>query len=1785
MMNNLFEIHKNREVRIFISSTFRDMMNEREYLVKKVFPELRKKFKNRAVTITEVDLRWGVLEEEAENGKVIDICLTEIDKSRPYFIGLLGARYGWIPNETEFQKHKKIIENFGWVQNDVANKLSITEMEIQYGVLRNEQMYGRAFFYLRDDSNERSMVYKEEADSVEKEKLINLKRIITNSDKIKSANFFESEELGEKVFNDLSKIIEDDFPPLNEELKAVLPQLNFIKQKTEVYIPEEKYFKILNDHVKRTSSPIVVTGKTGAGKSALLANFLVEYSKQNPNAILLYNFSNASESASNHIQTLKRFCETLSGEKISFDSELHANPEKHLLEYLIELIELKVPEDVLLIIDGLDEYDNENDSLLLNWLPKNYPENTKVIYSVGPGKSLERLKTKRLETIYITEPEQEIKKEIIKTYLEKFSKKLSAEYINKIVEDDLSELSLTLRAFLDELRQFGVYEELGAQIDFYASANGQVEFYDKILQRLENDFEKNHEGLIAEVFTALYLVNSGLTETELLEILDIPQLYWTPVYNSIEDSLLNINGYLKLGHEYLRKAIEERYLVNTNFRNSICKKIIDKFDNRNADNRMIEETGNQLMISEDKVGLKNYLANLFNVMALFSDTPKKLLKYWNYLHPEFSPAEVYSIEKIIDFVEARDFTHTEVTSIFNLIGMIFQKLGDNESAKYFFEYTFDLCKKNMKESSPSLRGINQRLALLYINLNDYEKADEFTRRGVELANKYLQKSDSEYSAAIINRGLALSHAGDIKQAIEIYENLISNIDIENNDTYRDVLSNMASVYMKNNEFEKGINSAKTSLDLSIKKYGEDHPECIIELNNLGLIYLQIGKIKIGLEFIEKSFLQAQEIYGEFHNQTLGLKINLISALLDSSEYKKSKEILDEIELSISDRKYDDDFWGRFYNIKASYLNRIGENSKAIETQKMALNYFEKIDYKFHQNTIIAKKNLIQYLMQHNDIEAAENSANELLDHLKQKYKDESIELTELYNILGGVYRAKGDLDSSFEIIAKSLEIRQNILGANHPETIRNAHNLATILIDLDQIEDAKEFIGNLIEIIIDTLGKDDKQYFDALELMNEIYKKDKNWKLLEENLKLTYEFYLAKTGINLLTYNNFVRLIDAKEKLGYHEQADSMLAEALEMCKTIFGKDSVEYLYMLKDSGYQFSNHKKYSKAIKCYEEVYDRQLAEFGETNNELLHTLNNIASVHFLNNDIEKSREAFEKLLSAIDSIEGELDPEFISYFTNFAKLEMQVGNIEQAEKYYKYAFTKSIQKLGKSNKITIDSLYFLGQFYHQTERIDYELELYNSFIDSLNEDNLENDKAKYEVLGMMTNAVTATKERKGLVELLNKKLELSIKTFGINSVESFKTLVNLGIIYNIKADDKTAIQIINRIDSEIDQKTMLSSGSVFIENYNNLISCYKEKSTEKVPDENTILEIEKIKSELKLAEEQRNIDLILQLSMKYLELSENNYGANHPETVFAKKDFAAHLMNSNYYKEALQLLNEITEIIKNTLGETHHHYQTTIYSIAECQFQLQNYEDALRNFKSIKDQVLVDLENDHPFLYAIKRKIAETLFLMFKNDEAINYYKELLAFSLSVDEVDKVEIAFLKLRIGEVNLRLANYVDAINFLNEADLLYEILFDGKDNPYKIMIPELKGFILWKQADFDGAEKLYLSALNNSEIQMTKGHPAHIKLLKTVAKFYFENNRFTEATNKNIEILEIYTEQYAQKDSRIIEQKLIIALIYHNLEEHEKAIELLQNVANTKDAEVTEYSKKIFNNLYDFYK
>ncbi|ETO29104.1 hypothetical protein RFI_08022 [Reticulomyxa filosa] len=239
--NEMAEVNCNgRVIQPFLSSTFRDFFAERESLTNKCFPLTQKLCNSKGLFFAPVDLRWGVTSDQSGSGQVIKICLDEIDRCRPWFLGFLGFRNGWslLNNDEHFVDHlleetfHLASKDFPWI-NQYRDR-SVTELEIIHGALGYDQhsttrnKKSKCVFYFRGvktlekiDKNElKTYIDLGKAEA----KLIALKKkIVTSGYKVQW--FYGVDELVEMVEKDLIEMIENDYPqkdtdPLQHELLA-----------------------------------------------------------------------------------------------------------------------------------------------------------------------------------------------------------------------------------------------------------------------------------------------------------------------------------------------------------------------------------------------------------------------------------------------------------------------------------------------------------------------------------------------------------------------------------------------------------------------------------------------------------------------------------------------------------------------------------------------------------------------------------------------------------------------------------------------------------------------------------------------------------------------------------------------------------------------------------------------------------------------------------------------------------------------------------------------------------------------------------------------------------------------------------------------------------------------------------------------------------------------------------------------------------------------------------------------------------------------------------------------------------------------------------------------------------------------------------------------------------------------------------------------------------------------------------------------------------------------------
>lgn len=276
-------------VHVFVSSTFRDMQTERYVLATTTFPMLQQRFRARGVDLVEVDLRWGVTEADV----TLEVCLAEVDHCKPWFIGLLGQRYGTALTDREVTP--ELLQAFPFVHDEIG--LSLTEIEIQYGVLDNPEGAKNALFFKRDRAWLDTLPAAERMNFEEDSELqVKLRDLDERIGRVAAIwDYSTPLDIGPAVERRLGAALEERFPekqPPDAFTEMHRLHAGYARERLRgPYVGGEPYFEQIDQWIAdRGAPPILIMGASGAGKSALVAHWVRERHKKCPNDILFAHY-------------------------------------------------------------------------------------------------------------------------------------------------------------------------------------------------------------------------------------------------------------------------------------------------------------------------------------------------------------------------------------------------------------------------------------------------------------------------------------------------------------------------------------------------------------------------------------------------------------------------------------------------------------------------------------------------------------------------------------------------------------------------------------------------------------------------------------------------------------------------------------------------------------------------------------------------------------------------------------------------------------------------------------------------------------------------------------------------------------------------------------------------------------------------------------------------------------------------------------------------------------------------------------------------------------------------------------------------------------------------------------------------------------------------------------------------------------------------------------------------------------------------------------------------------
>ncbi len=540
---------KKQQIKVFLSSTFIDMQEERNYLVKKIFPAIKRECSSRGVDFVALDLRWGINDEMSRSGKVVEICMDEIVRSRPFFIGLLGGRYGWIPQGCDNAITEKLLLKYPWISNSLRRRQSITEMEMRFGVLDNPEHINAFFFEKRP--NAISKKFREEVGSLEEEKLNILKKEI--KDAAANGKCFKSEydtvkSLGQQVYNVIMAKVEELYPRKiqTKYQEYSMLQSDYLQQRRDVYV---KYSKD-----EWNNSNLVIYGAKGIGKTAYIANNAAQGLGEDE--VLAYTVVNQNIYTAEHcrrmlLNELKEFLP-------NFDLAQLDTPIDQPIDLQGVFASNGFDRKVRWVIDGVEKLSTPLDRTCawVNALPEQLEQ---VALTTSDISLLDNVIVEKFNRVDIYPLYSGEIMEITRSCLKEYSKALSASQLMRIGSAERFTNPYILKIFLQELLQFGEHEKLDDFIENYYSSRTNKVFFYKILKRIDNDFGRER---MQRMFKYIYMCANGLPVESLIREFGLNHIEWVAINTAISPFVSEHMGYILMKEGIVKDAVQEHYVID-----------------------------------------------------------------------------------------------------------------------------------------------------------------------------------------------------------------------------------------------------------------------------------------------------------------------------------------------------------------------------------------------------------------------------------------------------------------------------------------------------------------------------------------------------------------------------------------------------------------------------------------------------------------------------------------------------------------------------------------------------------------------------------------------------------------------------------------------------------------------------------------------------------------------------------------------------------------------------------------------------------------------------------------------------------------------------------------------------------------------------------------------------------------------------------------------------------------------------------------------------------------------
>ncbi len=1287
-------------VRIFVSSTFLDMQRERDTLVRRTFPALRARFRARGIEVLEVDLRWGITQQQAESGATLSICLAEIDRCRPYFIGLIGERYGWIPPTDLLTA--EVRSAFPAAATGMGR--SMTELEVLHAISRDPAAVQNALFFMRDPAWVETLPEAERtvyvtADPTARAKHADFKAQIRAS----GAQIIEyggPEAFGPAVEAALGGLLDARFPAIEAPdpfVKDGRLHEAYARERRGIHVGAGSAIEALDAWAFESSArPVVVTGPSGSGKSTLLVNWLHARRLTKPQDWVFAHYLGASPDSADPQLLLRRLWEYLNrvtGREVPVPSldrplmDVAAGLAERLSEAALEAAERGI--SLVIALDGLDKLTSEAN---LRWLPRTLPPPVRILASSLEGEALDATLDRGWTRVDVPPLGRDHAALLIERLLAAWGRSLSPERIDRILAHPLATNPLFVKSVLEELRYSATHARLDDRIDFYLRADDMPDLFARLLQRLEQDLGRD---ATAALLKPVWVSRSGLEEADIIEVSKVPPLVWAALRNGLGNSIRNQRGRITFGHDFLRRAVEERYLSGDEHKKQAHLDLAQHYRSAPVDPRWAEEYPYQLRAAQAWGPLKALLTDLDRIETLRTRGDVELLGYWLPLSerghmPEWLLADAFFARVDVD----REWSDSEIDLAFALESFFDVAGARGAGAERLDRACLAACQRRYGARHRRTLDSQSRLAETLLARGDLRGARDLWSSVLDAQTVSLGAEHEDTLSTLNNLAQAEKAMGRLTEAQSLQERALeaetrvlgadhaSTLTSQNN--LADLLAERGDLEGAEALFER-VHAATSRL------LGPEHPNTLATAHNLAGVVAARGNRARALELERKVLDVRVRLLGPEHPTTLTSVNNVAVNLLALGDLEGAEALQARVTEAIKRQAGPDhpDTLVALNNL-AQMLDDRGRSVEALALFQEAHEGAERTLGPEHPSTLTILGNLASALRDRGDGAEARRYQERIVDVRRRRFGGDHPQTLVALNNLAHTLLSLGEPAAAVELAEEAASVSAARLGLEHPDTLNSHHNLAGALMARGQSERAIAIFERILASRTERLGPDHPDTLNTLSSVAHARQAVGDLAAAVQLRRKVYDGYTRRLGgVHADTLSAGAGLAGALTAAGELTEARDLLERARDTAAENLGANHPTTLAVATVLASTLKAAGELSPALQIEERTYSVRRDRFGPQHPDTLLARNNLAQTLHSNGAYAVAEPHFVELLAARERMNGPEHPDTLVTVVNLAQTRKGLGDIEGALRLEERALEALRRRLGEAHPLTLTAM----------------------------------------------------------------------------------------------------------------------------------------------------------------------------------------------------------------------------------------------------------------------------------------------------------------------------------------------------------------------------------------------------------------------------------------------------------------------------------------------------------------